>query len=196
MNNLAHQETNHDDIFNDFFRKLKTCYPSWRQQLKTKEEHTMFKQQWLLAFAENNINTPEKLELGLSFARKSESSWLPAVGEFIGWCTPTAESLGLPNVNEAYREAIFHTPEKEWSCSLVYFARLSIQQELRTLPEAQSFKIFNRMYEAVLDRILKGEELSAPPKPLPAPNQVSKRTDPKIVGGIIDDIFKENGWSR
>lgn len=184
------------DFFTEFFKTLKTCYPSWRQQLKTTEQDIMFKQQWVKAFAENKIDTPEKLEAGLIVARKTESSWLPAVGEFIGWCKPSAESLGLPNVKDAYKEAVFHEPEDEWSCSLVYFSRLAIQNELRTLPKTKSFPIFERMYNAVLERILNGEELSAPPKPLPAPSNTSKRVEPKKVSKIINNIFDDMGWDR
>lgn len=184
------------DFFNDFFRKLKICCPSWRSQLKTNKEHAMFKQQWITAFAENGVDDPRKLEIGLAVARRETSSWLPSSGQFIAWCMPTAESLGLPNVREAYREAAFHQPQQAWSCSLVYFSQLAIQYELKTLSEARSYKIFERMYEVVLQRILDGEELSAPPKPLPSPKQVSQKDDPKKISSLIDEIYRERGWTR
>lgn len=196
MNQITKTNDTGAELFNEFFKRLKTHYPAWRQQLKSQEEHDMFKQELAKTLFDNRINTQEQLNIGLDNASKDKSSWLPAAGAFLEMCQLTAENLGLPSVEEAYREAIFHTQDQEWSCSLVYFSMLSIQHELRTLPEAQSFKIFKRMYEAVLDRILKGEELSAPPKPLPPPEKVSKKTDPKIVSGIIEDIFKENGWKR
>lgn len=183
------------EFLNDFFRDLKTCYPSWRAQLKSRLEVNKFKQQWLKAFAENGVDTPEKLELGLEMARKDDSSWLPAVGQFITWCKPTAERLGLPDVHTAYREACLHQEDDEWSCSLVYFAQLNIRFELRTFPQGKSFPLFERMYNAVLDRIINGEQLSAP-KPLPPPDKVSRRNNPKKVTKIIDGIFSDMGWTR
>ena len=191
MNDIQKNHQSGAELFNEFFKRLKTHYPSWRQQLKSQEEHDMFKQELVKTLVDNGINSQEKLDIGLNSAAKDTSSWLPSAGAFVEMCKPTPESLGLPNVREAYKEAVLHEPDKEWSCSLVYFARLSIQNELRTLPEAQSFKIFTVMYEALLGRILKGEELSAPPKALPSPVNTSHKLEPKKVSAIIGDILKE-----
>ena len=184
------------EFFNDFFQDLKACYPSWRNQLLTVPEEKKFKQQWLKAFSENGVNTPEKIKCGLVAARKDKSSWLPSSGQFIEWCKPTAESLGLPDVRAAYREAVFHRADDEWSCALVFYAQRGIHYELRNLPESKSFRLFEQMYQGVLQKVIDGAVLAEPPKPLPAPEEVACKGDPDAISDLIGGIFADMGWSR
>ncbi|MFS1582930.1 MAG: replication protein P [Candidatus Arsenophonus phytopathogenicus] len=84
-------------LFNRFFESLKVIFPASISVLKTSAEIEIFKQQWITAFAENNINSDHYVNAGLRIARQQKSPFLPSVGQFIDWCQQgLAEESGLP----------------------------------------------------------------------------------------------------
>lgn len=177
------------DIFIDFFKQLKACYPSWRSSIRSKDEDASFKRQWLKAFAENGVDSEDKLALGLKQARADRSSWLPSVGQFVEWCKPTAESLGLPDVRSAYIEAAHHQAGDVWSNPAVYFACKGWLFDLQRYSEHVGFKIFKQKYDFVLEKMINGEEFEGVPCALPSPDEVSKKVVP-MPDGFISDCFK------
>lgn len=109
--------------------------------------------------------TPEQIVTGAYQAIK-QSSYLPSP-HLVRQCSqPNPEALGLPSVRSAYTEAcLAPTPKTEhpWSHPAVYLAGQATDWYVLThATEAQSFPIFERHYETLCERVLKGEELSLP----------------------------------
>ena len=176
------------DVFVDFFKRLKACYPSWRSAIRSAEEDAEFKKQWLRGFAENGVDSVDKLSAGLEFARRDKSSWLPSVGQFIEWCKPSAESLGLPDVRSAYLEACHFKAGDVWSHDVVYFACRGWLYDLQIMSEARGFKRFEYHYGLVVKRMLAGDDLGGVPVALPSPDDVAGDPVP-MPDGFADCLF-------
>lgn len=108
--------------------------------------------------------TPAQVGRGLSrCAIHRADGWPPTLPEFRALCTPTAEDLRLPALDDAYREAALADKDHRWSHPAVYAAaRATGVFELRTLPEAKSRPLFERAYEIVTRRVLAGERFDVP----------------------------------
>lgn len=108
--------------------------------------------------------TPAQVGRGLSrCATHRADGWPPTLPEFRALCTPTAEDLGLPTPDAAYREAAMADRDHRWSHPAVYAAAQATGLfELHTLPESKSRPLFERAYEIVTRRVLAGEQFEAP----------------------------------
>lgn len=73
-------------VLNVVIKSLRSIFPGWKAAIKTQVELDNLKQQWLIAFIENNIKTDTQIQRGLAAARLSTSSFLPSIGQFIDWC--------------------------------------------------------------------------------------------------------------
>jgi len=73
-------------VLNIVLMKLKGIFPAWRNAIKSQTELDNIKREWLTAFIDNNIRTDDQIKKGLSLCRKSTSSFIPSLGQFIEWC--------------------------------------------------------------------------------------------------------------
>ena len=92
-------------VINGLFRELRSIFPAWKQAWPDMATYKAAKQQWMQGFLEAAICSTEQLRFGLMRARQAKKDFVPHVGTFIEWCTPTAEMLGLPRLAAAHREA-------------------------------------------------------------------------------------------
>lgn len=59
------------------------------------------KKQWVLGFAENQINTMAQVQAGMRQLRAKPNGYVPSVGEFISWCRGNEyQTYGLPEPSE------------------------------------------------------------------------------------------------
>ena len=93
-------------IVNTVFTKLQGVFPAWRQAWPDDAALDRAKREWIAGFVQGGINTEQQLAWGFRQARKSTNPFLPSVGEFVSWCTPNAEQLGLPHEADAWIEAL------------------------------------------------------------------------------------------
>ncbi|OHV12982.1 replication protein P [Kushneria phosphatilytica] len=121
--------------------------------------------------------TPRLLELGIGklrarvrdAARSGDEAWPPQPLEFAALCEPTAEDLGMPSVDRAWREANGHAHDPEghrWSHPAVRMAGQSIGWiEIHGTTAASRRerleKRFAREYQALVNRVMAGEQLEA-----------------------------------
>jgi hypothetical protein len=94
------------EIVNTVFDKLQGIFPAWRQAWVDDVALFNAKREWIAGFIQGGINSDEQLAFGFQQARKSISPFLPNVGQFVDWCKPTAELLGLPSEAQAWDEAL------------------------------------------------------------------------------------------
>ncbi|WP_163834713.1 replication protein P [Spartinivicinus ruber] len=163
-------------LINDVFQKLKGCCPAWSHAYPDNESLNLAKQEWLKAFIENGINTDFQIYYGLKNVRNQGKAFVPTPSEFIKFCQPKLEELGLPEVEIAYREACRHSHEPlkaKWSHQAVYeAAKQTGFFELKSMAEKHILPVFTRNYDIITKKILKGEPISDIPKALPG--QVQK----------------------
>lgn len=105
----------------------------------------------------------QQIALGLSRCVSGADPWPPTLPEFRALCTPSAEDLGLPGLDAAYREAANADRDHAWSHPAVYVATQAVGLfELRTLTQDKSRPLFERAYEIACRRVIAGETLTAP----------------------------------
>lgn len=101
-----------------------------------------------------------------------ESEYLPTIRGILKYLQNDFERHGLPDTRSAYLEACRAPSPKanyEWSHPAVYHAgAASDWYFLANNPESKTFPVFERNYQLLCQRVIKGEELTAPlPKALP-----------------------------
>lgn len=164
-------------VINGLFRDLRTIFSAWKQAWPDMNTYKAAKQQWLTAFLEAGINTPEQLQFGLMRCRQSGREFIPAPGKFIEWCQPSPEMLGLPTLKAAFHEACRNAHPSmagagKWSHDAVWHAAKECGFEnLNRLAADLSAKLFERNYAIAVRRLMAGEPLQAMPLALPAKAQ-------------------------
>lgn len=98
-------------IINLLFKKLTAIYPAWKQAFEGDEQVKEAKRVWLEALIDNGINQPEQIKTGLKQAMKSESPFLPSVGQFMKWCKTESVPAFKPFPEIKYDDRKKSTPE-------------------------------------------------------------------------------------
>lgn len=163
-------------VINAVFREVQSCCPAWRQAWPDDKALAAAKRSWTKAFMAAGLRSIEQVRLGIEQLRlrhgDGKAPWVPGSGEFIALCQPTAESLGMPPMDAAYREACRNAhpaAAPRWSHAAVHHAACETGfHELRTLPEEKSRRLFERAYAMTVRMLLAGEPLREIPKALPA----------------------------
>ncbi|KAF1032980.1 MAG: hypothetical protein GAK37_00300 [Pseudomonas sp.] len=94
------------DIVNTVFDKLQGIFPAWRQAWTDDAALYNAKREWIAGFVQGGINSDAQLAFGFQQARKSTSPFLPNVGQFVAWCNPSPEDMGLPHESDAWMQAL------------------------------------------------------------------------------------------
>lgn len=159
---------------NNLFKELRSIRSAWRQAWPDKETYQASKRQWFQAFLEEGICTQGQIDFGMTQVRKQPGDFIPSPGQFIEWCKPTPEMLGLPPLAAAHREACRNAHpgmagQGKWSHDAVWHtAKECGFESLNKLDTSLSLKLFERNYTITIRRLLAGLPLQSMPKALPA----------------------------
>ncbi|MFM2476390.1 replication protein P [Celerinatantimonas sp. MCCC 1A17872] len=145
------------EFFIEVWRQLKVAFPAWRQAFPNKNAEQSAKRVWLIALIENGVTSDEQIQIGLRMARQMEIPFFPSPGQFIKWCRPTPEMLGLPDMESAYRQAVTLRPAHV----VVKAAIRATRFERGTLVESEFRKVFERSYDIICRRYAHGEDIEA-----------------------------------
>lgn len=149
---------------NQIFEILKAAFPASRHMFENTEDLNVTKRQWVKALMQAGINSDTQIARGTKAARLSESPFLPSAGEFISWCKPSAEELGMPCADTAWREAnehSHHCVSHRWSHPGVYEAgRRTGWFEIRN--GSAKRKSFDEYYQVVLEAVSNGQVFKQP----------------------------------
>ena len=171
-------------VINVLFRELRSIFPAWKQAWPDMVTYKAAKHQWMQGFLEAGICSTEQLRFGLMRARQAKKDFVPHVGTFIEWCTPTAEMLGLPRVASAHPEACRNAhpsmaDQAKWSHDAVWHtAKECGFENLNRLPQDLSIKLFERNYTITVRRIFAGLPLQR--MPLALPPRAIERSAPEV----------------
>lgn len=161
------------DVVDKIFRQLQAIFPAWRQAWPDDKALSAARRSWTKGLMAARINTLEQVRFGIEQCRKSGSPFAPSVGQFVKWCSPTAEMLGLPSEAKAYREATRNAHPcmagiTQWSHAAVHHAAKECGfYNLNKLPEDVSRKLFDRNYAIAVRMVLEGAPLAPIPQALP-----------------------------
>ena len=188
------------EVINEIFGSIKTICTAWRETWQTQDEFNSAKREWFKAFVDARISNMEQIEAGLKKLRLSGDPFVPTVGKFIAWCTPTPDEIGLPSVWLAYKEACENAhpskTEKDYTHDAVrHAAKLTGSFELSNLPKSQNFPIFERNYEITCRKIINGENVSevVVPKAIEAPKtqaRMSRNNAMEEISKMLGGKFK------
>lgn len=179
-------------VINGLFRQLRAIFPAWKQAWPDMPAYKAAKKEWLQAFLEAGLRSLDQLQFGLMGARQSGRDFIPAPGVFIGWCTPTAEMLGLPTLQAAHREACRNAHpcmagRAKWSHDAVWHtAKECGFESLNKLETSLSLKLFERNYAITVRRLIEGLPLQKMPLALPA--EVEARRTPAVGNNALANI--------
>ena len=93
-------------VVNRLFNFFEANCPGYDKQYKGNESKLkMQKINFARAFMEEGISQIEQLELAIKKCRRESPINTPTVGQFLNWCKPSAEDLGLLPKEQAYNRA-------------------------------------------------------------------------------------------
>lgn len=155
-------------IVNTLFDELKSIFPAWRQAWPNDAAEKRAKRTWVKGFMKSGIFTIEQLRYGIEACRALETDFAPSVGKFVKLCTPTAEDLGFPADDSAWREVVRHCANPgrhSWSHEAVRLAGDAVgwfNLRCSSIPEETLRKRFDHAYYQLRRRASLGLPLEAP----------------------------------
>ncbi len=102
------------NVVNQLFEKLTVIMPAFKQAWPKEGDFELAKKEWIIAFHQANINTIEQIKRGLNHFRLLATPFVPSPGEFIEWCQPSPEDIGMPSIEQAYKEACLQARPQTW----------------------------------------------------------------------------------
>ena len=162
------------ELVNRLFADLKAICPAWRRVWPDDAAMGTAKREWTKTLVESGVASAEQLERGKRICRSrtgTEAAFVPSPGEFAGWCWPDPQELGLPPLEQAYREALRNSHpssigHEKWTHKAVFHATLACgRHSLMTLPGQTSRLKFEKAYQQVQKQMMSGAMLSEPPPP-------------------------------
>lgn len=169
-------------LVNNLFADLQVIFPAWRVAFPTQSTLDNAKRTWTLALFENGIHHGAQIKAGLRKARASGSPHMPSVGQFMSWCRPSAEDLGLPSIEQAFAMIgmMRYSDTRQKMPDVVQAAFNQIQHwDLTHLTEKELFPLFKSHYQKLVEKASLGDDISVLcPKALPE-NAVTKTQEQK-----------------
>ncbi|WP_051448997.1 replication protein P [Tolumonas lignilytica] len=183
------------EVVNEIFERLQAIFPAWKHAFPKPEHLAAAKSEWTKALVEAGCVSDAHLTHGFRIAREQDIPFFPAPGQFIKWCQPTPETLGMPTIEQALHEISRHRA----SHPAVILAARATRFERETLSASEYQPVFERFYEVLVRRVMAGEDLSVEiPKALPKQKdiQISPEERQRIAekwGPKIRELFKHGG---
>ncbi|MEI8631435.1 replication protein P [Vibrio sp. PP-XX7] len=152
-------------LVNHIFTELQVIFPAWRMAFPDKAALNNAKRIWTVALFENRIYHTRQIDFGLRKARQSGNPHMPSVGQFIRWCLPTCEELGIPTAEQAFGligEFNYEATRQQ----LPMVVQVAFHQighwDLTHLSQQKLFPIFQSHYEVLVRKVAMGENIAQP----------------------------------
>lgn len=138
-------------LINDIFIFFYSVCRGFEKQYSDQKRLNIEKTQWMKAFIHEGIRSKAQVEQGIIRTRRETPIYTPTIGQFLDWCTPSLNALGVPTTDQAYDEACKNShpsADKNWSHKLVaHAAKLTGSYLLSTSARSVSYPVFQRNYE-------------------------------------------------
>lgn len=165
-------------IFNELFRQLKAAFPALTSSIKEQSDLNELRRQWVLAFAENGINSMEQVNAGMKIARQQSTPWLPSPGQFVAWCKQgEIQAAGLPDEDTLYSLVMTYCAKRgdyasaeqyPWQSNAEYWMVTGLYSMMRAnnLSESELRVKCRSELRKMSQRIEAGEQIPEPRKQL------------------------------
>lgn len=94
------------EVVEKIFRQLQAIFPAWKQAWPDGKTLSTARRSWTKGFMDAGISRIEQVEFGIKKCRRSGSPFAPSIGQFIEWCVPGPEELGMPVGDDAWMQAL------------------------------------------------------------------------------------------
>lgn len=171
--NVRREESKYDaaldlhvtDVVNKLFAFFYGICRGFEKQYQDPKRLNIEKTQWIRAFMDVGLNTLEKIQIGVKKCRIESPINTPTIGQFIKWCTPDPQDIGLPALEQAYEISIHinrQFSDYKASCQKTYSViRHVINQigpiEFRSMKADRAFKTFERYYPIACKQFVEGK---------------------------------------
>jgi hypothetical protein len=168
INNFEQQENSEEkktgEVINWLFRELREIFRAFTFAWPTQDDYQSAKRIWLKVFMLAGINTVEQIQHGLNKCYLMTKPYVPNPGEFVEWCKPSAEDLGLPDVHKAFEICVFlnqaYSNNNHNHIATNTVLKHVIKQigasKLRTLSEKEGYKLFGHYYTVACREYVEG----------------------------------------
>jgi hypothetical protein len=147
------------------------------------------KTQWSLAFSHKKIYEMSQIKHALNKLIDYKYPNPPQIGEFLSWCNPNPQDLGLPSVDEAFEQACKraspYNKDFKFTHNVVYHAySMMSSYDYVNLPRATTFPIFARNYEITVRMFVNNEPLKKIPIAITHDKELARQK--KVVNSKFD----------
>lgn len=160
------------EVVEKIFRQLQGIFPAYKQAWPDDKALNAARRNWTMALIDAGISDIEQVRYAILQCRRSGSPFAPSVGQFIAWCKPSPEQLGLPAAEDAWMQALMakygHEAVRLAAIETGLFDLRGARQDDKSLRSR-----FDRAYEIIVRRA-----------------QESQPLDGKIATGIGHDSQK------
>lgn len=154
------------DAINQMFAEFELVYHNqFNKAFPTAEKLMYAKRLWM-----SNLSGYSASQiLGAAKQAMCDSEYLPTIRGILKYLESALDQFGLPDAHTAYIEACRAPSPKsdfQWSHPAVYFAGVASDWFfLSNNTEAKAFPVFERNYQMLCERVLRGEQLDMPLPP-------------------------------
>lgn len=161
-------------VINWLFTELRSYCTAFKQAWPDNDSQRHAKKTWLKAFILAGINNTDQLRHGLKHCLLLERPFVPSPGEFIAWCKPKPEDIGLPDLRTAYNLSISMNGQFSKfkpGCQKTYSVIRHVLEQIgsfayRSMTASQAFKTFESYYPIACKQFMDGK-LQEIPKQIP-----------------------------
>lgn len=194
------------EFINNLFVELAGIFPAWKQAFDGIDGVRTAKRIWMNVLLDSGINSMGQIQTGLRKAAKSENPFMPSVGQFVKWCSPDPEEIGLPDAKKAWNEILvarriaeYGDKPFEFSHGIILAARNDLPQKRvdvfnwRLLELDKALDKFTPIYSEYIYRAMSGESFELPvmiedKKDLPVTNKERKEFAEKHMDKLKDAL--------
>lgn len=185
------------------FLQLQAIFPAWRQAWPDDKALALAKRSWTKGLQASGIRAVEQVRFGIEQCRRSGSAFAPSIGQFVAWCLPTAEMMGVPTEEAAWREAVRGCADPEgwhWSHDAVRLAAAAVGfWELRqgTGGADALRRRFGSAYAQLVGRLARGEMLAEPMQALEwgGARTAAERAD-RVAEQALQERLRQQGLAE
>jgi hypothetical protein len=168
------------NVIRQLFRQLRAICPHYRESWRDQETFDACRREWADALIKEGITAIEQLRFGLDNLRASGNGHIPSVGTFLALCQPSPEQIGLPSVEQAFKQAIqcsHSLSDLDWTHKAIYHAAVQVGFDaLQNGSPPITLEAFKRHYREACKLLLHDKPLldmpdSRRPKRLSGPRE-------------------------
>lgn len=157
------------EIVNKLFVFFYAICRGFEKQYQDPNKLKIEKAQWFRAFTDKNFIDMRRINHGVKKCRLESPINTPTIGQFIAWCTPTPDDLGLLTKEQAFnrsgefiREGKLNDLSEDQNMLLEHAIRESDRYFMRNNPMSKTQPVFYRNYEIALRDFMNGKLKSIP----------------------------------